>query len=185
MEDSEIVKLYFRRDESALNESLKKYKVYLMKIAQSITDSPQDAEECVNDALLSAWESIPPHRPELLSAYLGKLTRNLAINRRKMLLAEKRGRGEAALVLDELAEVIGTESVEQDFGRRELSREINAFLEKLPETRRNVFISRYWYCESVGEIAEKYGMKQNAVSAALHRTREKLRVFLRKRGYSV
>lgn len=186
MNDAEIVKLLLKRDESGINAASMKYKSYCMKIAESITGSREDAEECVNDAFMKAWELIPPNRPEMLSTFLGKLTRNAAINRRKRNMAEKRGGGEAALVLEELSETVkGKENVEQEFDRRELSREINAFLEALPEYKRNIFICRYWYCDSVKKIAAEWGMSRTSVSVMLHRLRDDLKTFLRKRGYDI
>lgn len=186
MNDNEIVQLLFNRDEAGLKAACEKYKSYCMKIAENITGTREDAEECVNDAFMKAWELIPPNRPEMLSAFLGKLTRNIAVNRRKRLTADKRGGGEAALVFEELSEAIkGSENVEQVFDRRELSREINAFLETLPEHKRNIFICRYWYCDSVKKIAAECGMTRTAVSVTLHRLRSDLCVYLRKRGYDV
>lgn len=186
MNDKEIVQLFLERDEAAIKVANEKYRSYCMKIAESITNSPEDAEECVNDALMRAWESMPPNSPEMLSTYLGKLTRNIAINRLKRQMTEKRGRGEAALAFEELSEMIkGRENVEQEFDRRELSREINVFLEKLPEHKRNIFICRYWYCESVKTIAAEWGLSETSVSVTLHRLREKLRIHLRKRGYDI
>ena len=186
MNDKEILRLFFDRDETALKAVSEKYGSYCMKIAENITGSREDAEECVNDALLNAWESIPPKRPELFSAYIGKLTRNLAINKRKRTLTEKRGSGEGALVFEELSEMIrGKDNVEREFDRRELTREINAFLEPLPEHKRNIFICRYWYCESVKEIAAEWGLSETGVSVMLHRLREKLKSHLRKRGYDI
>lgn len=186
MNDNEIICLFYSRDETAIKTAAEKYNSYLMKIAENITNSHEDAEECVNDALLSAWESIPPNNPEMLSTYLGKLVRNIAINKRKSMRTEKRGRGEAATVFEELSETIkGSESVESEYDRRELSREITAFLEQLPENKRVIFVRRYWYCDSVKEIASELGISVTSVSVTLHRLREKLRVHLRKRGYDI
>lgn len=186
MNDSDIVRLIYERDEFGLKAAGEKYRSYCMKIAENITGSREDAEECVNDVFMKAWELIPPNKPELLSAFLGKLTRNIAINRRKRCMAEKRGRGEAALAYEELNESIkGGDNVEEEFDRRELSREINAFLESLPEHKRNIFIRRYWYCDSVKTIAAEWGMTRTAVSVTLHRLRDSLCEHLRKRGYDV
>ena len=186
MDDSEIIQLLFDRDETGLKAASEKYRSYCMKIAENITGSREDAEECVNDAYMKAWELIPPNRPELLSTFLGKLTRNIAINRRKRLMAEKRGKGEAALAFEELSETVkGGSDVEREFDKQELSREINEFLGSLPEYKRNIFICRYWYCDSVKKIAAEWGMTRTAVSVTLHRLRGELRVFLRKRGYDV
>lgn len=186
MNDNEIIRLFFSRDETAVKAASEKYNSYLMKIAENITDSHEDAEECVNDALLGAWESIPPNNPEMLSTYLGKLVRNSAINKRKSMITKKRGRGEAATVFEELSAAIkGSDSVESEFDRRELSREINAFLEQLSENKRVIFVRRYWYCDSVKEIAAEWGLSETNVSVTLHRLREKLRAHLRKRGYDI
>lgn len=186
MNDKEIVKLFFDRDEAAIKAADEQYKSYLIKIAQNITGSREDAEECVNDALLKAWESIPPQSPELLSAYLGKLTRNLAINRRKLLLTEKRGGGEAESSFEELSKIIKSgENVEQELDRRELAAEISAFLNELPELKQKMFVRRYWYCESVKTIAAEMCLSETHVSVTLHRVREKLRIHLRKRGYNL
>lgn len=186
MDDSEIVQLIWARDEAGLKAAGEKYERYCMTIAENITGSRNDAEECLNDTLMRAWELIPPNRPYMLSTFLGKLTRNFAINRRKQNMAEKRGRGEGAQSIEELAGCIkGSSSVEQEFDRRELSREINAFLETLPEIKRNIFVCRYWYCDSVKRIAKDWGMTQTGVSVTLHRVREKLCKYLRKRGYDV
>jgi len=185
-DDKDIVRLFMERDENAVKAAGEKYRAYCMKIAVNITGSYEDAEECVNDALMSAWESIPPHDPELLSTYLGKLTRNLAINKRKLRLTEKRGFGECELAYEELSETIGSsENVEQAFDRKELATEINRFLKGLPERKRTIFIRRYWFCESVRAISEELGISQSSVSVTLHRSREKLRTYLRKRGYCV
>ena len=186
MNDHEIVQLFFDRNETGLKAASEKYRSYCMKIAENITGSREDAEECVNYAYMKAWELIPPNCPEMLSTFLGKLTRNAAINRRKRLMTEKRGKGEAALAFEELSEAIkGRSDVEDEFDRRELSREINDFLGSLPEHKRNIFICRYWYCDSVKKIAAEWGMTQTAVSVTLHRLRSELRAFLRKRGYDV
>ncbi len=186
LDDNEIVRLFTARDENALKAVSEKYRVYCMKIAENITGSFEDAEECVNDALMSAWESIPPNKPELLSTYLGKLTRNLAINRRKARLTEKRGGGECELAYEELSEMIGgAEDVSQALDRRELTADINRFLKGLSERKRAMFIRRYWFCESVKTIADELGASQSSVSVTLHRLREKLRTYLRKRGYDI
>lgn len=186
MEDNEIVRLFLERNESAIEKTSKKYKNYCLKIAGNILGSKEEAEECLNDALLKVWELIPPNKPQLLSTFLGKITRNLAINRRKHELAEKRGSGEIALVYDELSEMIsGGDSIEQQTERRELIAEINAFLKTLPQRTRNIFVCRYWYCDSVREIASEFSMTENNVSVELHRTRKKLAEHLQKRGFEI
>lgn len=186
MDDKEIVRLFLARDEAAIKAAVEKYRSYCMKIAENITGSHEDAEECVNDALLRAWESIPPKEPELLSTYLGKLTRNLAINRRKQINTGKRGSGEGVLAFEELSGMIsGGESVEREFDRKAIAEAINDFLKKLSERKRTLFVRRYWYGESVKDAAAAQGMTETAASVALHRLREKLRDHLRKRGFEI
>lgn len=184
MEGNEIIQLFFDRDERAIAALSEKYKAYCRKIAENILGSREDSEECVNDVFLKVWELIPPNKPKQLSAYVGRLTRNAAIDKLKRRTAEKRG-GDSNrdVVLDELAEVIpDNSSVELEQERRELVEEINRFLKKLPTLKRNIFVRRYWYCDSVKEIAADYGIGESNVSVILNRTREKLRVYLNKKG---
>lgn len=184
LEDFEIVKLFTERNESAIAAAMERYKSYCMRIALNILHSHEDAEECVNDAFLKAWELIPPHKPQTLSTFLGKITRNLAINRYRQAFAEKRGSGETAVAFEELSEIVsGDADVQGEAERKELLGEINAFLRKLPERQRNVFICRYWFCESVREVAERFSISEGNVSVILNRVRQKLREHLRKRGF--
>ncbi len=186
MEDKEIVQLFLDRDERAIAAASDKYRAYCLKIASNILSSPEDAEFCLNEVFLKAWEIIPPHEPEMLSAFLGKITRNCAINMRKKVNAQKRGGGETELVYEELSDVVsGGAGVERDTENRELIAEINRFLEKLPPFKRNVFICRYWYCDSVRDIAAEFMTTENAVSVTLNRTRKKLREYLQKRGFEI
>lgn len=183
-DDSEIVKLFTERNETAIAAAMEKYNSYCMKIAVNILVSREEAEECVNDAFLKAWDMIPPHNPQMLSTFLGKLTRNLAINRYRYGLAVKRGNGDSALAFEEMSELVSDGSnVESEAERCELIKEINAFLKTLPERKRNIFVCRYWYCDSVGEIAREFSTTEGNVSVILNRTRRKLREYLRKRGY--
>lgn len=184
MTDDDIIKLLFARDESAIKALSEKYGNYCTKIAMNIIGVREDAEECVNDAFLKAWECIPPNEPQMLSAFLGKLTRNCAINRYNAVLAGKRGGGSGAVILDELEEVIPSKtSVEEEQEQGELIGEINAFLRSLPPIKRNIFICRYWYCDSVKDISEQFGMSEGNVSVTLNRIRKKLKTYLEKRGY--
>lgn len=185
-DDKEIVRLFNKRDEAAISAAGLKYKSYLMKIAENITGSREDAEEIVNDALYKAWQLIPPHSPECLSAFLGKLARNEAISRRRAALTDKRGNGKLPLVLDEISEIVSDgSSVEQEHERKELMREISAFIRKLPPLKRGLFVCRYWYCMSVRELSEEFGISEGNVSATLSRVRAKLKAHLRKRGYDL
>ena len=183
MDDKEIIRLFFDRDQRAITALSEKYGAYCRTIALNILGSIEDSEECVNDAFLKAWELIPPNDPQLLSAFLGKLTRNIAISRRRYLTAEKRGKGSTDVILDELAEVVPSDSsVELEQERKELTEEINRFLKKLPPKKRNIFISRYWYCNSVKDIAARNGISESNTSVILNRTRKKLKQHLEKKG---
>ena len=183
MEDSQIVQLYWDRNQNAINETAIKYGKYCTTIAKNILVSHEDAEECVNDTYMNAWNSIPPERPKVLRAFLGKITRNLAFNKYKHEHAGKRGGGEMSVVLDELAECIsGRDSVEDEVVSKELAKEIENFLASLSETKRRIFVCRYWYADSVAKIAKQYGMKENAVSMMLSRLRKGLQTYLEERG---
>lgn len=146
----------------------------------------EDAEECVNDTYLNAWNSMPPHRPVVLSTFLGKITRNLSFNRYKHNTAEKRGGGEIAIVLDELGECVsGKNDIEQALHHRELVKAINTFLGTLSPEKRNIFVCRYWYTDSISDIAMRHGMKEGTVSMTLNRLRLQLRNYLFERGYEL
>ena len=184
VDDSEIVRLFTERSEEAIAAAMAKYKGYCTKIAYNILYSHEDAEECVNDAFLKVWDMIPPNRPEMLSTFIGKITRNLAINRYRQTLAEKRGGGEAAVAFEELSAVISDNiSIENEAERHELLCEINKFLGRLPEKKRNIFVCRYWYCDSIRDIAEQFRVSESNASVILNRTRQKLREYLKKRGF--
>ena len=186
MEDEKIIELYWQRDERAIAATAGKYGPYCTAIARSILHSPRDEEECVSDTWLAAWNAMPPHRPNILSAFLGRLTRNLAFNRYTRDRAEKRGGAETELVLDELAEVVsGTEDTHSELERQELAREVNVFLNALSAKKRAIFLQRYWYAHSVGDIAARWGMKETAVSMTLHRLRRDLRQHLTERGFAL
>ena len=186
MEDSEIVALYWARDEKAIAETAAKYGAYCSSIAVHILGDAADAEECVNDAYFSAWNAIPPHKPRFLSTFLGKLVRNLAFNRYNIRHAQKRGGHETTVILDELAEIVSDkENVENSVDERELIRELETFLRGLPQEKRWLFLRRYWYSDSVSDIAREIGKTENAVSVELNRIRKKLRDYLTKRGYTL
>ncbi len=186
MEDTAIVQLYWDRDERAILATSQKYGDHCMSIAKNILGDREDAEECVNDTYLHAWNAIPPHRPRILSAFLGKLTRNLSFNLYKRNTALKRGGGTAAAVLEEIAGLgSGTDSVEQEIDRRELVRAIDAFLAGLPAAKRRLFVCRYWYLDSISSIASRSGMTEGHVSVTLWRLRGKLREHLLERGFEL
>ena len=179
MDDSNIIALYWQRDEAAIAETKAKYGRYCFAIAQNILSDRADAEECEADTYLEAWNKIPPAKPNALSAFLGKITRALAIDRWRRNRAQKRGGGEAELSLEELAECVpDRSSVEEAIGAAELARVISAFLRELPEEECSLFLRRYWYFDSVDALCRRYGMGASKVKMRLLRTREKLRKHL-------
>lgn len=170
MDDAKIVQLYWDRNEQAIHATARKYGNYCTSIARNILGSHEDAEECVSDTYLSAWNSMPPHRPSVLSAFLGKLTRNLSIKRYRYNTADKRGGGQATVVFDEIAELVSdADSVEQELDRKELVKAIDSFLDSLPADKKNIFVCRYWYFDSISDIANRFGMTENNVSVTLLR----------------
>ena len=184
MDDAKIVQLYFDRDEQAIPATADKYGNYCTSIAENILGNHEDAEECVNDTYLNTWNAIPPHRPQMLSTFLGKIVRNLAFNRYKHNTADKRGGGELSAVLDELVGCVsGNEDVEQAYEYKELVAAINDFLSALPAEKRNIFVCRYWYTDSISDIAARYDMTYATVSMMLNRLRTKLHNYLIERGY--
>ncbi len=186
MDDAKIVQMYFDRDEQAIPATADKYGNYCTSIANNILGNHEDAEECVNDTYLNTWNSIPPHRPKMLSTFLGKIVRNLAFNRYKRNTADKRGGGEITAVLDELANCVsGNDDVEQAYEYKELTAGINDFLATLPAEKRNIFVCRYWYTDSIADIAARFDMTYSAVSMMLNRLRTKLHNYLIERGYEL
>lgn len=184
MKDKEIVQLYWDRDEQAVRATSKKYGAYCQKIAMNILNDYGDAEECVNDTYVKVWNCIPPHKPERLATFLGKITRNLSFDVYKKKHTSKRGEGQVDVVLDELSEIIsGGYEPENEIIKQELMNEINQFLAKLPQNKRQIFVCRYWYADSVTEIAKRFGMTENSVSVCLSRVRVDLKNYLVERGY--
>lgn len=184
MEDNEIIRLYWEREEQAIAATAQKYGSYFHKIAMNILQDTRDAEECVSDAYMRAWNSIPPNHPERLSTYLGKITRNIAFDVYRQKHRDKRGNGQIALIMDEVSELIGGgEEPEKIVNRKELISEINSFLSGLPKEKRVMFVRRYWYAENTAEIAHHLGRTENYVSVNLTRLRKRLRSYLAERGY--
>ena len=183
LEDAAIISLYWRRDAQAIPATAEKYGSYCTAVARNILRDQRDTEECVNDTYLRAWNAMPPHRPAVLSAFLGKITRNLALNRRRKDAAEKRGGGEADAVFEELSQVVShRDTPESDLDRRELLGAINEFLAALPDTKRRIFVCRYWYFDSAEDIAANFGFSSGKVRSMLHRTRKKLQNHLKEEG---
>lgn len=186
MEDEKIISLYWARDEQAISATSEKYGSYCASIAENILSSKEDAEECVSDTYLNAWNNIPPCRPGNLRTFLGKIVRNLSIDRYRYNNAEKRGRGEAAAVFDEMAEMVSAgEEPEERVNHRELVKTIGDFLGSLPPEKRKIMVCRYWYFDSVSDIARRFGKSENSVSVTLNRLRKQLRVYLAERGFEI
>lgn len=182
LSDGEIVSLFFERDEKALAAVSRKYGNYCGTVVRSILKDPQDAEECLNDTWLKAWESIPPEKPHNLGGFLMKLAKNISLNRYKQSHAQKRGGGELPLVLDELAECVpDTNNIERVFEQKLLTSAVNEFLRTLSAEKRDIFVLRYWYCLPVAEIAHKVGTSRNNVSVILMRTRRGLTEYLKQK----
>lgn len=183
MQDSDLIDLYFARNEQASAVTMRQFGGYCFTIANNILGNQQDAEECVNDVLIRLWERIPPARPDNLFAYIAAAARSIAINRLKHSRAQKRGGGEPTLVLDELRDCTASDSVEQAFDSKELTDTINAFLDTLKPKHRKIFVQRYWYFCSVDEIAEDLNISKSQVTVTLMRTRNKLRDCLKEEGF--
>ena len=176
MQDEEIVELYWQRSDRAIPESERKYGRYCHSIAYRICQSSEDAEECVNDTWFKAWNAMPDARPSILSAFLGAVTRNLALDRYRLSNRGKRGGGETMLALEELQDSIPSPSrPEEKLEEQELARAINRFLSDLPAEDRKLFVARYWYLTPIRELAEKSGYTQGKIKMKLYRMRNALR----------
>lgn len=180
MEDRDIIELFFRRESRAIEEAGAKYGAAIRGLAERFV-SPEDAQECESDTYLRAWETIPPERPESLRAYLLRIARNLALDRLRRQGAAKRGGGEAQAVLEELSTAAPDTALDR-VTAEELSNYVNRFIRSLPRRDGDILIRRCFWCESVGDIARRYGMRPNAVSVSLSRSRKRLADYLRKEG---
>ena len=183
MEDSAIVDLYWQRQESAIDQTKTKYGSYCRSIAWQILHDDYDAEECVNDAYLGAWNAMPSHRPQNLKTFMGKLTRNASLKRWRSRTTAKRGAGEVALSLDELGECVASnDAVDDRISAQELADVLNRFLASQSRDARRVFMCRYWYFDSVHDIAARFGFSESKVKMTLKRTRDDLASYLEKEG---
>ena len=185
MDDSKIIELFYAREEQAIVELSKKYGAVCSKVAGNILSNSLDAEECVNDAYLGAWNTIPPQRPAPLLAYICRIVRNLSIMRYHSNTAAKRN-SFYDVALDELEECLASAaSVEAEISAKELSGLLDRFLETLDEENRVMFMRRYWYSDPVSDIAKSFHMSSNTVSVRLSRLRGRLKKFLKKEGYEI
>lgn len=186
MEDREIIARYWDRDESAIAETEKKYGRLLHELSYRILNDREDSRESVNDTYLAAWNSIPPHRPDILRAFLAKLTRQISVSRLRRKTAEKRGGGQYEAALEELAQCVsGGEEPEKRVELDELARCISAWLYEQEPQVRLLFLRRYFYCDSLAQAAQRCGLSVSAAKSALHRARLRLRAHLEQEGYTV
>ena len=186
MDDEAILTLFWARAESAIKETAQKYGRHCIAIAMNILHSAEDAEECVNDTYLKVWDAIPPARPTAFAAFIGRITRNLSLNRYKANRTQKRGGNTVTVLLEELSDCLpARDTVESAYDESVVSRAISAFLYTERAEARQVFVRRYWYAESVAGIASRFGMGEGKVKSMLFRTRRRLRDYLESEGISI
>lgn len=184
MEDQKIVALYWERDEKAIEETDRKYGHYLKKIAYHILSDLEDSRECVNDTYLKAWNSIPPRKPEVLSAYLGRITRQVSIDVFRRRTSKKRNGSQYAVSLSELEECVSAgDTTVEHVNVKLLAEAISRFLRALPPEARITFVGRYYFMDSIDEIASYCGMSAAKTKSMLHRTRLGLKAYLEQEGF--
>ncbi|MBP0983474.1 MAG: sigma-70 family RNA polymerase sigma factor [Oscillospiraceae bacterium] len=186
MEDSEILELYRTRSEEAIRQTEQKYSRYLTVISNNILNDREDSRECVNDTYLRAWDTIPPHFPERLAGYIGKICRDISIGRYRRKKAAKRGGSEYALSLEELCDCVsGSETPEQALDVKLLAAAIGEYLRTISQQARIEFVQRYYFCDPVKNIALYSGRSESAVKSGLLRTRRGLKEYLEKEGFNI
>jgi RNA polymerase sigma-70 factor (ECF subfamily) len=186
LEDEAIYDLYWARSEEAIARTHEKYGPWCRGIAIRILEIQEEAEECVSDTYLQVWNNIPPQRPGVFRAWLGRITRNLALDRYRKNHTARRGGGQTALALEELQDCVsGEATIETQLERQEIIDAINRFLETLPENQRNIFLRRYWHMTAVRDIANAYGISESRVNSMLFRLRKKLKAALEQEGIAV
>lgn len=186
MQDERIVELYWQREEDAIKETEQKYSHYLYKVAYNILADREDSKESVNDTYFSAWNSMPPNKPVVLSTYLGKLTRRISIDIFRKKNRQKRKASEYAISLEELEECLTEgDATMENVDARLLAQAINRFLRELPEEARNTFIGRYYFLDSVKEVAKYCSMSESKAKSLLYHTRAGLKTYLEKEGYQI
>ena len=180
MDDREIISLFWRREEQAIKETALKYGKLIFRISHNILFSKEDSRECVNDTYLALWNTIPPNNPDPFIAFICKITRNLSIKKLRDKNAQKRSA--ETLPLEELSRDIFTRNTEENINAKLLGQSINSFLDTVDELSRVVFLKRYWFCDSIGEIAASTGLSENSVYKKLSATRKKLKFYLETEG---
>ena len=184
MDDKQIIRLFFERSEQAITELSQKYGALYLQLADNILNDHQDAEECVNDAYLGAWNSIPPQSPDPLRSYICRIVRNRSLKKLRANTAIKRG-SQFEVSLSELEDCIPDNSMDEQLSISELSAQINAFLAALPKDDRLMFVKRYWFSESISELADAFGITENNVSVRLSRIRGKLHQYLNRKEANI
>lgn len=185
MEDEKIIELYWKRDEEAIKQTNQKYGSFCYHIAHNILKNQEDSEECVNDTWFKAWMIIPPKHPDFFQAFLGKITRNLSLDRYRRSRASKRGGGAVEIIYEELEECIADRGADTQTDSIVITDAVSRFLEELSHDARIIFVRRYWYADSIEQIAQRYHMSESKVKSALMRSRNKLKAFLEKEGIAV
>lgn len=186
MKDEEIVALYWDRNEDAIQQTQQKYGAYLSKVAYNILSDIEDSKECVNDTYLAAWNSMPPQRPKVLSTYLGKITRQISIDVFRKKNSAKRYASEYAVSLEELGDTFSDGTTpEQVLDEKMLDDAINHFVRALPDEAQRAFVGRYYFFDSLKDIAVYCGMKESKLKSLLYRTRQQLKAYLVKEGFDV
>lgn len=186
MNDDAIIHLYWNRDETAITETSRKYGNYCYSIAYNILYNKEDSEECVNDTYSKVWNSIPPQKPSVFSAFIGRIVRNISLDRYRKNVAEKRGGKTIPAILEEIGEIsTDSPSPEDDIVRKDLAKAISDFLYDLPVEKRVMMVRRYWYADDIKSIAARLGTSENNISSSIRRIRIKLRDYLLARGFEL
>lgn len=183
MNDQEIIQLFFQRDQQAIPAAQKQYGAYCRTIAANLLKNPQDCEECLSDAMYQAWVSIPPAHPERLGPFLGKITRNLALNYLRSARAKKRGGNAVTIAIEELGDTLPAgDDLFKTLQQRQLTALLERFLDGLPQEKRVVFVLRYWYLDPVSAIAKRMRCGESRIKSMLYRTRKELKHYLEQEG---
>ena len=186
MDDNKIIDLYWARSQQAIAESETKYGAYCRTVARNILDRAEDAEECVNDTWLRAWNSMPPQRPTVLQAFFGKLTRNLSLDRWRRDRAQKRGGSQVELALDELEDCLSArDRVDEAVDAQITANLISNFVRGLPQQDRMLFVRRYWYFDSESAICTRFGISRSKAASMLYRLRQELKATLESEGITL
>ena len=181
MEDQQIIDLYWQRNTQAIDVTEEKYGGQLQQMAENLLEVHEDAEECVNDTYLAAWNSMPEQRPQVLCAFLCRITRNLALKKHAYNQAQKRNTAKT-IPLDELYETVGKDVIQESWDAMHLAETISAMLRMQSDEARNIFLRRYWFCDSVKDIAKRFGVSESKVKSSLMRTRNRLKEQINKQG---